>query len=59
MPIDNLYADQTASFLSGQNQIDVPEPRTYPSTSITSIARARWGADSGRAARRCSARRRI
>jgi len=40
MPIDSLYADQTASFLSGQNQIDVPEPRTYPSTSITSIARA-------------------
>ena len=40
MPVDSLYADQTASFLSGQNQIDVPEPRTYPSTSITSIARA-------------------
>lgn len=40
MPIDQLYADQTASFLSGQNQIDVPEPRVYPSTSITSIARA-------------------
>ncbi|MDN7454844.1 lytic transglycosylase domain-containing protein [Burkholderia cenocepacia] len=40
MPVDSLYADQTASFLSGQNQINVPEPRTYPSTSITSIARA-------------------
>ncbi|HFT8007805.1 TPA: transglycosylase SLT domain-containing protein [Burkholderia cenocepacia] len=40
MPIDSLYADQTASFLRGQNQIDVPEPRTYPPTSITSIARA-------------------
>ncbi|WP_334028930.1 lytic transglycosylase domain-containing protein [Burkholderia orbicola] len=40
MPVDSLYADQTASFLRGQNQIDVPEPRTYPSTSITSIARA-------------------
>ncbi|PCD58818.1 lytic transglycosylase domain-containing protein [Burkholderia sp. IDO3] len=40
MPVDSLYADQTASFLSGQNQIDVPEPRVYPSTSITSIARA-------------------
>lgn len=40
MPVDSLYADQTASFLSGQNQIDVPKPRTYPSTSITSIARA-------------------
>lgn len=40
MPIDSLYADQTASFLRGQNQIDVPEPPTYPSTSITSIARA-------------------
>ncbi|MDR8077846.1 lytic transglycosylase domain-containing protein [Burkholderia cenocepacia] len=40
MPVDSLYADQTASFLSGQNQIDVPEPRTYPPTSITSIARA-------------------
>ncbi|MCL4661385.1 lytic transglycosylase domain-containing protein [Burkholderia multivorans] len=40
MPIDSLYADQTASFLRGQNQIDVPEAPTYPSTSITSIARA-------------------
>ncbi|MCW3521247.1 transglycosylase SLT domain-containing protein [Burkholderia cenocepacia] len=40
MPVDSLYADQTASFLRGQNQIDVPEPPTYPSTSITSIARA-------------------
>ncbi|SMG01073.1 lytic transglycosylase domain-containing protein [Burkholderia singularis] len=40
MPIDSLYADQTASFLNGQNQIDVPEPRVYPSTSITSIASA-------------------
>ncbi|WP_342612471.1 lytic transglycosylase domain-containing protein [Burkholderia ambifaria] len=40
MPIDPLYADQTASFLSGQNQINVPEPTVYPSTSITSIARA-------------------
>lgn len=40
MPVDSLYADQTASFLRGQNQIDVPEPRSYPSTSITSIARA-------------------
>ncbi|WP_230940212.1 lytic transglycosylase domain-containing protein [Burkholderia pseudomultivorans] len=35
-----MYADQTDSFLRGQNQIDVPEPRVYPSTSITSIARA-------------------
>ncbi|PRH31909.1 lytic transglycosylase domain-containing protein [Burkholderia multivorans] len=40
MPVDSLYADQTASFLRGQNQIDVPEPTVYPSTSITSIARA-------------------
>ncbi|ARL48220.1 transglycosylase [Burkholderia pseudomallei] len=40
MPVDSLYADQTASFLRGQNQIDVPEPPTYLSTSITSIARA-------------------
>ncbi|QGR60430.1 transglycosylase SLT domain-containing protein [Burkholderia multivorans] len=40
MPVDSLYADQTASFLRGQNQIDVPEAPTYPSTSITSIARA-------------------
>lgn len=40
MPVDSLYADQTDSFLRGQNQIDVPEPRVYPSTSITSIARA-------------------
>ncbi|HDR8931684.1 TPA: lytic transglycosylase domain-containing protein [Burkholderia vietnamiensis] len=40
MPVDSLYADQTASFLRGQNQIDVPEPRSYPSTSLTSIAQA-------------------
>ncbi|MBR8312379.1 lytic transglycosylase domain-containing protein [Burkholderia dolosa] len=40
MPVDSLYADQTASFLRGQNQIDMPEAPTYPSTSITSIARA-------------------
>ncbi|MBR8460782.1 lytic transglycosylase domain-containing protein [Burkholderia dolosa] len=40
MPVDSLYADQTGSFLRGQNQIDVPELPTYPSTSLTSIAQA-------------------
>jgi hypothetical protein len=41
MPIDNLYADSTSDFLTGQNQANVPEPTApAPSTSLTSIARA-------------------
>ncbi|MGQ7937358.1 transglycosylase SLT domain-containing protein [Paraburkholderia sp. D1E] len=40
MPIDDLYADSTSSFLAGSNQVNVPTPQSTPSTSITSIARA-------------------
>jgi len=34
MPIDDLYADSTSSFLTGTNQLDVPTPRITPSTNI-------------------------
>jgi soluble lytic murein transglycosylase-like protein len=41
MPLDQLYADSTSDFLTGQNQANVPEPAApAPSTSLTSIARA-------------------
>ncbi|MDW9226815.1 transglycosylase SLT domain protein [Burkholderia cepacia] len=40
MPIDPLYEDATGAYLKAQGEIQLPEPRTYPSTSITSIARA-------------------
>lgn len=40
-PLDPLYADSTSSFLTGQNQANVPEPAApTPGTSITSIAKA-------------------
>lgn len=41
MPIDQLYEDSTADYLTGANQVNVPAaPPPTPSTSIGSIARA-------------------
>lgn len=49
MPIDPLYSDSTSTFLSGQNQANVPDPTVpAPSTSIGSVARAAGrGAEQG------------
>lgn len=40
MPIDDLYADSTASFLQTSDQFPTPQPRADVGTSIGSITRA-------------------